>query len=173
MPRLEIHPGTVGDVRIHCLPGTRHGFSRVVVAPGDDLIATVETWVATGRHRGAAFRLLAGSASILRLMTGKPSDAAGQVATFHGPHEIACPAAVLGGHGAVGRATDGTTLLTHCHAVFMDRHASLRGCHLVKDGCIAGEDGITLAAVPLPGSHLRAGPDLETGFTLFFPEAAR
>jgi predicted DNA-binding protein with PD1-like motif len=114
--------------------------------------------------------LLSGTAQKLQIMTGGPDPEEGRIATYHGPHFVECPARVLGGHGAIGSGTDGSAM--HAHAVFIDLRGNARGCHVVRNRCIAAAEGIVVALFPIQGACFCVKADAETRFDIFFPEAA-
>jgi predicted DNA-binding protein with PD1-like motif len=166
------HPGPAPDAFNFTAIGHTTGLQQLRVPEGADLLSLVEARIADTQSSGAAFRLLGGTVARLQLMTGKPDETAAMVATFSGPHHIACPATVLGGHGSVGSDITGNQLFSHAHAVFCDVTGKPLGCHLVRGECIAGHGGITLAIAYLYGARFHVNTDPQTTFKIFFPEAS-
>ena len=165
------HPGPMSTQATLAQAVEITGPLRLQVTPGADLFETIESWCVRNQVLTTAFRLLGGVTTELSLMTGKPSDRPDQVATFHGPHVISCPALVLGGHGATGRGENGGVVL-HAHVSVLDARASLRGCHVIRGRFIAGNAGITVAIYAVAGGEWVVRQDTETGFNVFFPEIA-
>lgn len=165
-----ISPSSLGELyrqRMFAVVGKLGGAFRLNVTPGADLLQSVESWAAERDCLTVAFRLLSGSTAALRVMTGGPDRSGARTATFYGPHQIDCPACVLGGHGVVGAGPH--KLVPHAHAVFIDLHGRARGCHLIRGHCLAASDGIQVAVFPVEGAVFQVSRDPETMFELFFP----
>src|ERR1700730_8763661 len=160
-PRLLIHPGEPAPASIRLSVGQRLRAYRIHVQSGHDLLRSIEEWTAKCGVDAAAFRLLSGAAQKLQIMTGGPDPEEERVATYHGPHFVECPARVLGGHGAIGSGTDGSAM--HAHAVFIDSRGHARGCHVIRNRCIAAAKGIVVAIFPVQGARFCVKADGEAG----------
>ncbi len=169
--RLLDHPGPVAAPR-HLIAWGEAGPSyRLRVAEGDDLIGALIRELTRLDVRSAGAVLLGGSVARLSFMTGRPIEAGEterRVATHNGPHEIACPARVIGGNAILGADAEGRPLV-HCHALFADRDGRVCGGHLLPDGCLAGPEGIALHVAALEGTGFQVAHDAETNFDIFHP----
>ncbi len=166
--RTVTHPGApLQPRRLHrwAEPGP---VLRVVVPVGADLLTTLHATLRAEGVHSAAVVLLGGTVQRLSFYTGRPLEAGERVATFNGPHEIACPAVLLGANATFGIAADGAPQ-THCHALFVDRDGAVRGGHLQEGGTIAGPGGIAMLATGLRGAGFRVSHDSETNFPIFHP----
>lgn len=171
--RLLQHPGPVAPARRAIAWGEAAACYRLTIAEGEDLMAGLTDALAQEGVRSAGIVLLGGAVARLALMTGRPTDAGEQparVAAHSGPHEIACPATLVGGNAILGLAADEEPLV-HCHALFVDAAGVMRGGHLLPGRTIAGPGGLRLHASTLARAAFKVGPDRETGFDIFQPEA--
>ena len=169
--RLIEHPGPVAAQRSLVAWGEAGPSCRLTLAPGEDFINGLVREAKTLGVWSAGVVLLGGCIARLAFMTGRPvgpAEAEGRVATHSGPHEIACPARIVGGQAVLGRDAAGAPLV-HCHALFVDAGGRARGGHLVAGTCIAGPGGIRLQVTTLDGAGFRTAHDRETGFDIFHP----
>ena len=168
--RLIEHPGPV-DAPRSLIEWDEAGPSyRLTLAPGEDFITGL---VRAVDAPGAGVVLLGGCIARLSFMTGRPvgpEEAQGRVAMHSGPHEIACPARIVGGQAILGRDAEGEPLV-HCHALFVDAEGRAIGGHLLRGTCIAGPGGIRLQVTALDDACFRTARCNETGFDIFHPWA--
>lgn len=169
-PKFHQHPGPVARERHSWSIGSNRGVIRVSVPDKGDLYEYLVAWTRRNDIPHGGFQLLYGGIRELSVMTGRPDRDSGRVATFAGPHTIACPAHVLGGKGVIGRGPDGPAL--HSHAIFIDAWGNARGCHLLRGKCIADARGIVLAFFAVSAACFRVRNDPETSFDLLFPASA-
>lgn len=169
--RLLEHPGPAEAPRSLIAWGAASRSYRITIPSGTDFMDTVIAAMSEQSVVSAGIVLLGGSVSRLAFMTGRPirpDEAITRVASHNGPHEIACPARIVGGNAILGQDREGAPLI-HCHALFVDRHGAACGGHLIRGGCIAAPEGIRLHATALADIAFRNAYDAETDFEIFHP----
>lgn len=171
--RLLKQPGPLSPARHAIAWGEAGPSCRLTIGAGEDLMECLITALARAGIESAGLQLLGGVVARLSFMTGRavePGGGIAQVATRSGPHEIACPATVIGGNAILGRDGEGVPTL-HVHATFVDASGAVRGGHLLPGRCIAGPGGLRLQVTAVEGAGFEVGADRETGFDIFQPMA--
>jgi predicted DNA-binding protein with PD1-like motif len=167
--RTIAHPGASLPERATAIKVTPASREHVRLNPGQDLFTFLERLLEDRGLPGAFFNLEGGTLGELTIMTGGPGT--DTPIGFHGPWQIAAPAAVQAGSGIVGVDEQGNRV-SHCHAAFVDADARLVGGHLMRGKAIAGPEGLDIELITLADARFARRLDPETQFAIFHPEAA-
>ena len=163
-PRQIRHPGPPAAARITALP-CRAVPLRLTLRAGQSLAAAVPAAMAQAGFAHGYLRLDGARFAPLSFVTPAPATGDGHAAWYSATHRHLAAQVRYGGLHLGQR--DGAPFV-HCHGIWASDLPDTG--HMLCEGSILAQDQV-VTGWGLAGAGLVASPDVETGFTLFQPQA--